>query len=74
MKNVLCNLLKCYLNGVNIDELGDYSFPCFSLAKKLRISPNIIAEGLKQDLEKSLDKTLIEKIDTAGGYLNFFNL
>lgn len=84
MKNVLCSLLKDYLEGINIDEienllevppkseLGDYSFPCFSLAKKLRKSPNIIAEGLKQDLEKSLDKTLIEKVGTAGGYLNVF--
>ncbi len=84
MKNVLCSLLKDYLEGINIDEienllevppkseLGDYSFPCFLLAKKLRKSPNIIAEGLKQDLEKSLDKTLIEKVGTAGGYLNFF--
>lgn len=84
MKSVLCNLLKDYLNGVNIDEienlleippkseLGDYSFPCFSLAKKLRKSPNMIAEGLKEDLEKSLDKTLIEKVDITGGYLNFF--
>jgi len=84
MKNVLCSLLKNYLEGINIDEienllevppkseLGDYSFPCFSLAKKLRKSPNIIAEGLKQDLEKSLDKTLIEKVGTAGGYLNVF--
>lgn len=84
MKNEVCNLLKDYLKNLDIDEiknlleippkieLGDYSFPCFSLAKKFHKSPNIIADELKRDLEKSIDKNLIEKVDTAGGYLNLF--
>jgi len=84
MKNELCNLLKNYLDGLDINEienllevppqneLGDYSFPCFSLAKKLHKSPNIIAESLKQNIDKSIDKTFIENVSAAGGYLNFF--
>ena len=49
---------------------GDYSFTCFTLAKKLKKSPIIIAEEIKEKIV--LDKNIIEKVETAGGYLNFY--
>lgn len=45
-------------------KLGDYSIPCFSLAKKLRKNPNIIAE--------EISKKLILKSEVLNGYLNVF--
>ncbi|MCJ7507943.1 MAG: arginine--tRNA ligase [candidate division Zixibacteria bacterium] len=49
-------------------SLGDYAFPCFVLAKKLKKSPQEIASELASEL-KSQD--LIEKITSSGPYLNF---
>ncbi|MFH1588924.1 MAG: arginine--tRNA ligase [Candidatus Diapherotrites archaeon] len=49
-------------------ELGDLSFPCFSLAKEMKKSPNEIAE----ELSKKILIKGIEKISAEGGYMNFF--
>ncbi len=49
-------------------ELGDYSFPCFSLSKKLKKKPNLIAE----ELSKELKIRGVELIKPVNGYLNFF--
>ena len=49
-------------------DMGDYSFPCFSLAKSLRKNPAIIAS----DLAQSLDIEEFEKIENLNAYLNFF--
>jgi arginyl-tRNA synthetase len=61
--------------GVEIppsDDLGDYAFPCFSLSKVLRKNPAQIATELKGKLADSeLDKHGI-RVETKGGYLNFF--
>ena len=46
--------------------LGDYAFPCFSLAKQFKKSPNEIALDLKKKLEKKF------RVETKGPYLNFF--
>ena len=51
------------------DEMGDYAFPCFKLAKVLRKAPNMIAEDLKSKLET--DENVV-KIEIVGGYLNFY--
>ena len=51
-------------------EMGDYAFPCFRLAKSLKKAPNMIAEELKAKL--NLDKEIYEKVEIAGGYLNFY--
>ena len=51
-------------------ELGDYAFPCFSLSKILRKSPNLIAEELKEKI--NLSDGYISKVINEGGYLNFF--
>ncbi len=50
-------------------DMGDYAFPCFKLAKTLRKSPQIIAQELKEKIE--VDE-YIEKVEIAGGYLNFY--
>ena len=49
-------------------ELGDFAFPCFSLAKTLKKSPAQIAEELASKL--SIEGT--EKIEAKGPYINFF--
>ena len=51
------------------DEMGDYAFPCFKLAKVLRKAPNMIAEDLKSQIETDEN---ISKVDVAAGYLNFY--
>ncbi len=48
---------------------GDYTFPCFSLAKVLKKSPVIISEDIKDKIE---NQNYIEKIDCVSGYLNFY--
>lgn len=50
--------------------MGDYSFPCFRLAKVLKKSPQIIAEELKEKLIFENDE--ITKVEVVNGYLNFF--
>ena len=47
---------------------GDYSFPCFSLAKELKKSPQQIAEEIKEKL--NLEE--IEKIEVVSGFLNIY--
>lgn len=51
-------------------ENGDYAFPCFRLAKELHKSPMAIAEEIKEKI--ALDNSVIEKVDSVSGYLNFF--
>lgn len=50
------------------DNMGDYSFPCFSLARTMRKNPAIIAE----DLASSLDLKAFEKIENLNAYVNFY--
>lgn len=50
------------------DNMGDYSFPCFSLAKTLRKNPALIAE----DLAKEFDTEGFEKVENLNAYLNFY--
>ena len=49
-------------------DKGDYTFPCFALAKELHKAPNQIAD----DLKESIKSNIIEKIESVNGYLNFF--
>ncbi len=49
-------------------EMGDYSFPCFKLAKLFRKSPNLIAEDLVRQLPDSEE---FESIKAVSGYINF---
>lgn len=49
-------------------DKGDYTFPCFALAKELHKSPNQIADELKE----KINSEIIEKIESVNGYLNFY--
>lgn len=61
--------IEKYIETPKDKENGDYSFPCFRLAKELKKTPQIIANEIKEKLEKEEN---IEQIDAVGGYLNFF--
>jgi len=50
-------------------SLGDYAFPCFSLAKEAKKAPASVAEELAKKLTPS---TPVAKISSAGPYVNFF--
>lgn len=54
--------------------MGDFAFPCFEYAKILKKSPAVIAQILKDIVEQNGEKVgnIVEKAETAGGYLNLF--
>lgn len=51
-------------------DLGDYAFPCFKLAKKLRKAPAQIALDLAERLKDRPE--YLARVEVAGPYLNFF--
>ena len=57
------------MQGIKDDLNGDYAFPCFTLSKELKKAPNLIADELKEKIEK---KDFIDKIESVNGYLNFY--
>ncbi len=67
--NVNVNDLGGYIETPPNPEMGDFAFPCFKLAKELKKAPPAIAAELKEQLTTD---EVIERIDVAGGYLNFF--
>ena len=67
--NLDVNELETYIEVPPNSDLGDYSFPCFKLAKELKKAPPMIAAEIK---EKMGGEDWIEKIDTIGGYFNVF--
>ena len=54
------------------EKLGDYSFPCFVLAGKLKKSPQEIAKQISSQLEKIKTTKEIQEIKSIGPYINFF--
>jgi arginyl-tRNA synthetase len=48
--------------------LGDFAYPCFTLAKTMKKAPNAIAE----ELTGSFKADFIEKVEQKGPYINFF--
>ncbi len=62
--------LKTYIEIPPDDTMGDYAFPCFKLAKALKKAPPIIATEIKENIKS--DGEIIDKIEIAGGYLNFY--
>ncbi len=63
------NEIEGYIEVPPNEDMGDYAFPCFKLAKALRKAPPAIAEELKGKI--TADEN-IDKIEIAGGYLNFY--
>ena len=78
-KKIISEELKKVTNIENIEdfieiptnkEMGDYSLPCFKLAKELKRAPQIIANELKEKLEISSE--FVKRIEVVNGYLNFY--
>ncbi len=78
-KNEIANELKKVTSIEGIEdfieipsnkEMGDYSLPCFKLAKTLKKAPQMIANELKEKI--TLDENIISKVEVVNGYLNFY--
>jgi len=52
-------------------EMGDFAFPCFSLAKIEKKSPLAIAQDLVEKIRKNLPKQ-ISGVELKSAYVNFF--
>ena len=52
-------------------EFGDYSFPCFNLAKKVGINPIELAREIARKIQIDRYPFLI-KVEAVNGYVNFF--
>ena len=86
MKTLIAQILKKALNEMNVKlkdeeilnfieippspELGDYAFPCFFLAEKLKSEPREIALEIREKIGENLNG--LEDIQTSGAYVNFF--
>ncbi len=78
-ENEITLLLKGVLAKLNYDcevkleippeNMGDFAFPCFSLAPIAKKSPKDIAEDIAERIEKG---KWVARIDTHGGYVNFY--
>lgn len=62
--------LTNYLEVPPDENLGDFAFPCFKLAKELKKAPPVIAQEIKGKIE--IDKKIVDRIEMVGGYLNFY--
>lgn len=55
------------------ENFGDYTTNvAMTLAKELKKSPIEIANEIKGKLDVVVDKNIIEKVEVAGGYINFY--
>jgi len=52
-------------------EMGDFAFPCFSLAKIEKKSPLVIAQDLVEKIRKNLSKE-VSGVEVKSAYVNFF--
>ncbi len=69
---ILCSVITPDESIIEIppsDELGDYAYPCFTLAKEMKKSPQKIAGELAK---KVSPKAPFAKVAAHGPYLNFF--
>ena len=61
--------IEKYIEIPPSNQMGDYAFPCFKLAKELRKSPMDIANTIKENID--VDKNIIDEVLVSGGYINF---
>jgi len=82
VKSIIVELLSSELSGkltsdeierlIEIppsEQMGDFAFPCFPLARILRKSPPVIAEQLASELKLPPE---FESVKAVSGYLNFY--
>ena len=62
--------IESYIEIPSNKEMGDYSLPCFKLAKELKKAPQMIANEIKEKIE--LDENVISRVEVVNGYLNFY--
>ena len=74
IENVEAKEIYTYIEVPKDTKNGDYSFPCFRLAKILKKAPQEIANGIKEKLEQNgaMNSEILERVDIVGGYLNFY--
>lgn len=63
------NEIVNYIENPPNQDMGDYAFPCFKLAKALKKAPPAIAIDLREKIKVD---DIIQKIEIVGGYLNFY--
>lgn len=77
LASILNGLLDQEISTVQLEPLiekpknpdhGDLAFPCFTLAKLKRKSPNVIAT----ELSEQITSPAFDKVEVAGGYINIF--
>lgn len=51
------------------DDMGDFAFPCFQLAKVFRKAPNMIAQEIAEKIPQSEN---LSKVAAMGPYVNFY--
>lgn len=85
MEDIKLEIAESIINAINIDiskdeildkievpkdkQNGDFSYPCFNLAKILKNSPINIANSIKENVNLS---SRISKVEVVNGYLNFY--
>ncbi len=84
MKKKICQYLSEVLIEMSEDELwkimeippeekmGDLALPCFTLAKKMRKNPMLIAAELVEKLNEQKGELGIEKAENVGAYCNIY--
>ena len=53
-------------------KMGDYAIPCFSFAKLMHKNPLVIANEIKETLEKCKEELGLSTIEAVNGYCNLF--
>lgn len=51
------------------EDMGDFAFPCFQLAKVFRKAPNAIAQEIAENIPET---EAVTKVTAMGPYVNFF--
>ena len=68
--NIKVEELEGYIEIPPDENMGDYAFPCFRLAKELKKAPPVIANELKEKIE--VKNEIVDSVEVVGGYLNFY--
>ena len=54
------------------NELGDFAFPCFFLASKLKEAPHEIALEIREKIGDDFSSEEFEDVEVMDSYVNFF--
>jgi len=87
MKKQVAEIIRKALKKINLDikseqieqrlevppsiDMGDYSFPVFSLVEKSKMMPDELAIKLREVIG-NIPETDFDDVQTVGGYVNFF--